>query len=367
MPSSKIPPKIIGVPWRLSEVWNTTLDNMQDRPYIPRDYCYASEMGGAFCDRYLKMYAVPMTNKPNVRSRRKFQAGFMWEWILGMVFISSGMLKKQQIRVERNIPKMLRVSGRLDYVLGAPADWNLAKDNIKRLQDGMMALGLDAPPFIYTAIDKFMDQYKGQLLRDYIGEMKSLSSFMMEKVKKLNAPLDHHKLQIHHYVSGNDQGYDNGKAFYVCKDDCILDEFDVRKDDGTETIYRKDLKQMTSFYNEGFNKKNPKSLMPPVEPLVLFDEGLYKFSKNWKVEYSQFLTYLYGYENPESYRMTWQRRVNSWNRVMKRCILGEKITDKNKEVIADGLKVFPKWDKYVALGKKAGAFAKPEEQEETED
>lgn len=367
MPSKQTTtPKIIGVPWRLSDVWNTTLDNQTDRPYIPRDYCYASEMGGALCDRYLKMNAVPMTNKPNVRSRRKFQAGYMWEFTLGMVFISSGMLRKQQVRVERNIKNMLRVSGRLDYVLGAPPDWNLAKDNIKRMQDGMIALGLEAPPFMYQAIDNFIDKYKGQLLRDYIGEMKSLSSFMMEKVQKLNSPLEHHKLQIHHYVAGNDQGYQEGKAFYVCKDDCILEEFDLNKDNGTEHVYRKDLKEMTLAYNNGFSNKNPMSLMPPKEPLVLFEEGMYRFSKNWKVEYSNFLTYLYGYETPEAYRMAWQKKTTSWNRVIKRCIRGDNITTKNLEVIADGKKHFPLWDKYVTLGKKAGAFQKPEETEEDE-
>jgi len=104
MPSSKkqksSPATIIGFPWNFSQVWNATLDIPEERPFIPRDYCYASEIGSSFCDRYLKMYAVPMSNAPNTRSRRKFQAGNVWEGVLGMVLISAGMLKKKQIRVE---------------------------------------------------------------------------------------------------------------------------------------------------------------------------------------------------------------------------------------------------------------------------
>lgn len=360
--------KITGIPWRLADVWNLTLDNPSSRPYIPRDYMYASELGGAFCDRYLKMYGVKMTNPPNTRSLRKFQAGNIWEWVLGMILISAGMLKKRQLRVETRLPRMLRVSGRLDYTVGSPTDWNAAKESVKKVIDGLELLGLDVPPFFFTAIDKFIDTYKGKMLADVVAEIKSLSSFMMEKVQNLGEPLYHHKLQDYHYVKGNDQGILSGKIWYVGKDDCFMEEFDVVDSKELFELYREDIRLMTKYYNNGFNKRKPTELMPEREPLVLFDEGLFRFSKNWNVEYSPFLTYLYNYETPEKYRFAWQRKVASWNRVMKRCVLGDNITAKNKEVIEDALEYFPKWDKYVALAKKSGAFQKPEENdnEETE-
>jgi len=50
--------------------------------------------------------------------------------------------------------------------------------------------------------------------------------------------------------------------------------------------------------------------------------------------------------------------------VFKRCAKGDRITDKNKEVIAEAKKQFPKWDKMVASAKKAGAFVGQEEEDE---
>lgn len=378
MPSSKKSPvKLVGVPWQFSEVWNTTLDTPTQRPFIPRDYCYASEIGGAFCDRYLKMYGVKMSNPPNTRSLRKFQAGNIWEWVMGMILISAGMLKKKQMRVEVKLPKMLRVSGRLDFIVGAPLDWKLAKESVEKTRDGLELLGLDVPPFFFTAIDKLIDKYSGQKIADVVLETKSISSFMMEKVQKTGIPLYHHALQIFHYVYGNEEGIDSGKLFYIGKDDCLMQEFDVHNDERLLEIYKSDIRTMTKYYNAGFDKRNPKKLMPPIEPLVLFEEGVWKFSKNWNVEYSNYLTYLYGYETPEKYRMAWQYKINAWNRCFKRCVLEDtyikregkpdllmKLTPANKETRAEAFKVFPKWDFYIKQARKSGAFVKIEEDEE---
>ncbi len=368
---------LVGMPWNFSEVWNMTLDNPEERPYIPRNYCYASELGGALCDRYLKMYGVPMSNPPNIRSRRKFQAGSVWEFIMGMVLISAGMLKKKQLRVETNLKGLLRVSGRLDFVVGAPADWNEAKAGVEKMKTGLELLGLDLPPFFFTAIDKFIEKYKNQKLIDVILETKSLSSFMMEKVQKTGQPLYHHALQEFHYVYGNEEGIDFGKIFYVGREDCLLEEFNVTKDDRLLAMYKNDLKQMTKYYNAGFDKKNPKKFMPPVEPLVIFEEGVWRFTKNWHVEYSNFLTYLYGFETPEKYRNAWQYKITSWNNAFKRYVMegmsvkreGKPdlimtVTDNNREKRKDALQFFPNWDKLVAKAKAAGAFQKDEEGED---
>ncbi len=358
--------KIIGVPWKFSEIWNQTLDEEQDRPLIARDYIYASELGNPFCDRYLKMYAVKPTNPPNIRSKRKFQAGNIWEWIIGIILISAGMLKKKQLRVESKLPRLLKVSGRLDYIVGNPLNWDKAKEAVEKIQTDLQLLELDIPPFFFKAINKFIDNYKGVMLREVVLETKAISSFAMEKVQKTGIPLYQHALQIFHYVQGNDQDINEGKLFYVCKDDCILEEFVINNDDRLFEIYKNDIKLMTKYYNAGFDKRDPTKLMPPREQMVLFEEGIWKFQKNLGVEYSPYLKLLYGYETPEAYRMGWQYKVSAWNRVFKRCVCGDKMTDKNREVIADAIKHFPAWDKLVAKAKAAGAFQKPEEEGEDE-
>lgn len=351
--------------WTLRDIWNDTLDSPQARVPAPRNYMYASELGKSYCDRYLKMYGVKPTNPPNTRSLRKFQAGESWEWIVGIVLMAAGMLKKKQIRVESKLPRMARVSGRLDFVVGSPSNYQEAKDNIKKIQDGLSVLGLDGiPPFFFKAIDRFVESNKGVVFSDAITEIKTVSSFMMDKIQKTGVPMPHHTLQNFHYVFGNEDGIDSGKLIYICKDDCIMEEFNVFNNEENMEMYRADIKKMSKYYAAGFNPANPMELMPPKEPLVVFEEGAWRFSKNWNVEYSDYLKLLYDYDTPEAYRMGWQYKVSSWNRVFKRCVKGDNMTAKNKEVIEEAMKVFPKWDRLVAAAKADGAFQKDEEEVE---
>lgn len=369
MPSSKkksSAAKLIGETWNLSQIWNQTLDIPVQRPLVARNYIYGSEVGKSFCDRYLKMYAVKPSNPPNTRSLRKFQAGDSWEFIVGMVLSAAGMLKKQQVRVEIKFPKLLRVSGRLDFIVGVPDDFEVAKENIEKMQQSLELIGWSLPPFFFNAIIKFMEKYKGKKLADVIAEIKTVSSFMMEKIQKTGQPMSHHVFQNFTYVYGNEIGVTTGKLLYICKDDCIMEEFVIDNNEEILKAYKADVRQMTKYYNAGFDPKNPQKLMPPKEPLVLFEDGVWRFAKNWNVEYSDYLEFLYGYATPEAYRMAWQYKVSSWNRVFKRCCQGARMTDKNIDAITDAKKYFPLWDKYVAKAKAAGAFQKPEEEGEDE-
>lgn len=363
-PSKKTSATLIGKPWSLRDVWNDTLIKPERRIIQPRNYSYASELGKSLPDRYLKMYGVKPTNPPNERSLRKFQAGEVWEWVVGIILISAGMLKKKQIKVDTKLPRLCSVHGRLDFVVGQPADYNVAKDNIKRMQDQLLLLDIETPPFFFKAIDNFIEKYKGQNLSDYITELKTVSSFMMEKLQKTGKPMYHHELQNFHYVHGNEENIRNGKLLYICKDDCIMEEFIVNDTDELFEEYRTDIKLISRAYANGFNAKDVVKQMPPKEDLVLYEESLFKFAKNWNVEYSDYLTLLYGFETPEKYRNAWQFKINQWNRVFKRCVKGDRITDKNIEVIAEAKNHFPKWDKMVAAAKKAGAFVDNQEEED---
>lgn len=376
-PSKKTSAKLIGKPWNLRDIWNDTLIKPERRILQARNYSYASELGKALPDRYLKMYGVKPTNPPNERSLRKFQAGDVWEWVVGIILISSGMLKKKQIKVDTKLPRLIPVHGRLDFVVGQPSDYNVAKDNIKRMQDQLLLMDIETPPFFFKAIDNFIDKYKGQNLADYITELKTVSSFMMEKLQKTGEPMYHHALQNFHYVTGNIEEIRQGKLLYICKDDCIMEEFDILETEELFQMYRDDIKAMTRAYTNGFDAKNVTKLMPPREEQVLFEDSLFRFSKNWNVEYSDYLTLLYEYKTPEEYRNKWQYKINQWNRVFKRAAMeGQeiprngkapliiKLTPLNKEVIAEAKKQFPKWDKMVAAAKKAGAFVDNQEEED---
>lgn len=368
---------LVGIPWKFSDIWNATLDSKSDRPLVKRDYIYASELGSPFCDRYLKMNAVTPTNPPNTRSKRKFQAGDIWEWIIGIILVSSGMLKSRQVPVKSKLPRLLPVSGRLDFTVGSPDDWAAAKASVQKIKDMLETMNLETPPFFFTAIDRLIDKYKNSFLMDVVLEAKAVSTYAMEKVQKMGKPMRQHMLQEFHYVYNNDIGINNGKVFYVCKDDCILEEFDISRDD--EEIfkeYKEDIRQMTKYYSAGFDPKDPTRLMPPKEPLIIFDDVLFKFQKNLGVEYSSYLTMLYGYETPEKYRNAWAYKATAWSNVFKRAVLegtyvkraGKpdllmKLTPKNHEHIEEASKMFP-WKKMVAKARSAGAFQDLSDDEE---
>jgi hypothetical protein len=59
---------------------------------------------------------------------------------------------------------------------------------------------------------------------------------------------------------------------------------------------------------------------------------------------------LYGYERPDIYRQTWDKKISSFNRTLKRVVNGDKMTKLNLETIEEAKKVFPEWDKYIEIG-----------------
>lgn len=337
--------------WTFAEIWNDSLLTFDERVAVPRDYIYASELGGSFIDRYLKMLGTKPTNPPNDRSKRKFQAGNLWEWIIMFVLIRAGIMRKQQVRAEVTLPGMLRVSGRLDFIAGGTPDWEKAQYDIEHMH---------FPPFIEYATEQIMKRFKelyaGVELEELIMEFKSTSSFVFERAMATKRANPNHVLQNFHYVFGST--YEMGKVTYVCRDDCRLLEFPVYGSAyDIQMDYQKDIETMTGYYNA---KK-----VPPKEKELLFDQSTGRFNTNWKVEYSGYLTKIYKYKNPDEYRETYKSMVASFNRVFKRCVNGDKMTDNNKIAIRLAKKYFPDFDTYVDIAKQQGIVEVQEEEDET--
>lgn len=357
--------KIIGHPWELVVLWNQAINCLPERPLIKRDYVWASELGGAFVDRYLRMNAVPMTNPPNERSRRKFLSGHIFEWIVSIVLVMVGILQKKQVRTELQLRGLPKVTGKMDYIAGGDVDWERAYAEIERMKNLFNEVHDDAPPiimhateYIYSAMRK---QYERKPLKRIIYENKAVSTFAFQKMQRSGA-MAPHILQTGHYIIANADDIDEGKIGYICKDDCLMEEFSLEYSPQLLKLYKKDLMQIGGYMDAA--GKNPLKNLPPREPEVLFDDKLYRFERNLRVEYSSYLEMLYGYKTPEEYRDKWQRNVTNWNRVFKRVVRGDKITDKNKPILNDVTNVFPDWEKYVYKAKSEGAFLKPEESEE---
>src|SRR5688572_30835972 len=162
--------------WTFIEIWNNSLLSVSERPTVYRDYMYASELGNSYIDRYLKMLGTKPTNPPNNRSLRKFQAGNIWEWIVGFVLTRAGVLTARQIRSQVELPGCLRVSGKLDFIAGGDLDFERAQFEISQLH---------LPELIEHAtteiISNLKTMYAGKTLVEVIMEAKSVSSFVFER------------------------------------------------------------------------------------------------------------------------------------------------------------------------------------------
>lgn len=318
MPTLKKQKPII---WSLADMWNEVAYR-EPTVLKKRDYIYASEIGMPFYDRYLKMKAVPFTNPPNERSRRKFLAGNIWEYTVKQILIACGIYRQEEVTLNgRPYDHCLDVHGRCDFVAGGFVDGEAARIAVAQLK---------LPDFLFVIADKIIAGLADKRLEEKILELKSVSTFAMDKVEGMGAPMPNHTLQGYHY-------HKNGKwkadVAYICKDDCRMAQFPIGK--ATEPLYLADLEQMTDHYRAG--KK------PPLAPLLSFDYTFGTFVKNIYVEYSPYLSH-YGFDTPDDFRAAINYLI-SWNRTLGRFVMAEtgvttptgkaiQITPKNYEVKA---------------------------------
>lgn len=336
--------------WTFFQHWNNSISR-EDRPLKPRDYIWASEIGGAYLDRFLKMNAETPTNPPNMRSRRKFQAGHEWERNIRMLLSFAGIHKSSEEYFTHQYSGLLKVTGRADFVAGGTPDWAKARQLIK----DYALLGNDTPTdddFYMRIMNNFALAIGNKTLKTIILELKSCSSFMFDMYEATGKPNRHHELQLFHYLKSS--GMDEGHIVYISKDDCRMIEFGVFNPSPIEDLYRADIEEMTKIFKLG--------KQPEKEPQVLFDENRGKFTKNWKIEYSNYLTKIYGYSEPESYRAMWDSKITAFNRALGRLVLSETggktptgkpitLTAGNKEALAELEATFESYPAIIAKAK----------------
>lgn len=335
--------------WSFYNVWNESLlQQKSDKKYTSRSHIWASEMGGAMVDRYLKMTGVQPTNPPNMRSLRKFEAGNIWEWIITLVLRRVGILIDTQQWISHQYPDLLEVTGYLDVLAGGNPDWEKAKAEI---QD------LTLPNFIQRATNDLVDHFKEKYpngLNEVVLEMKSCSSFMFDVYERNKAANPNHRLQTFHYLKSKNM--QEGHIVYICKDDARMLEIGVLNPSYEEDNYKADIEAITKYIRA--------KEQPPLEKMIVFDNDFGRFSANWKVAYSQYLTHLYGLENQMQFDNIYKKKAAGFNRVIKRIAEGKKMTAANEEILVDMRKQFNDIDPMVEIVKSKLKSDDKEEEEE---
>lgn len=306
--------------WTFYESWNKALENKEIKTQKPRQKIWASEIGGAYIDRYLKMTGVQQTNPPNARSLRKFEAGNILEWIVGLVLRRADILIDSQEWVQYQYDGLLPVTGKLDFLAGGNPDYDRAKKEIG---------SLNLPEFFNRATNQIIDYLKQNYpdgLEKIILEIKSCSSFMFERYEKYGLQsTGSHKLQTFHYIKAKNMP--ESHLVYISKDDLRMIELCVTNPSLVEDEYKKDIETMTHYINN--------NVRPQQEKEIVYNEDTFKFSANWKVEYSSYLKHIYGYDEPIQYRGKYDKMVASWNRTLGRAIAGKNTTVRNKENMSE--------------------------------
>ena len=308
--------------WSFYQLWNESLEEgKNDRKFEPRQKIWASELGGAYIDRFLKMTGVQPSNPPNPRSLRKFEAGNIWEAIVGYVLRRAGILINKQQWISYQYPDLLPVTGKLDFLAGGNPDYEKSLQLIAKEFDWL-------PEFISRATKNIifhLQQKHPNGLAEIILEIKSCSSFMFERYEANSTGNPHHKLQLFHYLKS--KFMPEGHLVYVSKDDARLLEIGVLNPSEIEVFYKDDIKAITSYVLS--NER------PPLEKSIIFDEEFGQFSANWKVGYSNYLTYLYKLENQKAFDNLYKPIAERWNRVLGRIAAGKEMTANNSEAIKE--------------------------------
>lgn len=280
-----------------AEIWNSSL-NTEDRPLKERPYCWASELGKPMVDRYLAMTATPYSNSPNTRSRRKFFAGNVWEFVAGLILSQLGIIQDNQQEVWTH--GALSVKGKLDYLLGGKPNYDKARDTIRHFQ-----FQKEMTDRFVKVIEMFEQTIGYEEIEPRVHEIKSCSEYVIDKLQN-GGNIIGHDLQIHHYLKGLNMP--QGEIDYISKNDALMET------------------SIINFPNLELDNKCEQDLItlkgylvakqqPPKEPLILFEE---KFTKNFGIEYSSYLTLVYGFKEPMEYSELVKGKIGRWNRVLAR-------------------------------------------------
>jgi len=324
--------------WKFSDIWNESLINGEPREVRGRDRIWASELGGAFIDRWYKMHGKAFSNPYDKRTLRKFEAGRVFEWIAQMVLTRAGVIRSAQDYVSFQYPDKLEVSGKLDFLVGGEKiDWERAK---KEANDEFL------PGFMKRATNRLIDHFSSKYpdgMETSIIEIKSVGSMMFHRYDLYHKADPRHEMQLYHYLKGTN--IPSGRIVYISKDDLCMAEVPVSPSEELENRYLADISEMSRLF--------VLPDQPEKEKPVVFDTAGGRFSVNWKIGYSNYLTLIYGFKDQAEVDARFSPQVARWNRVLGRCVQGKRMTKDNLGAIEDIKKDFPDFDNLIESAKKS--------------
>lgn len=301
--------------WSLAGPWNASLLNMPTKPVEKRDHLWASELGKSPVDVFYHVNGTTPTNPPNARSRRKFEAGNVFEWIVRLMLQRAGILQDEQVHCKYQHQSFLEVTGKCDFIAGGTPDF-------KKAMAELAALDM---PEVFMQAAKEMDVYFQKNypagVRSLPVEVKSVSAFMFEGLLQKKTAIHGHRLQMTHYLKA--LKYDKGHILYICRDDLRMMEVPILNGGRFEQEYFEAIEKH-SYYIQ-------KNEVPPLEEPIVYDEDTMRFTTNWRIGYSLYLSMLYGFKDQAEFDEKYKAIPPKWNSTLNRFRAGKKMTKLNLE------------------------------------
>jgi len=284
--------------WSVQEVWNKELVLARERTLKPRTHMWASDLGKNYYERYLKMTAIEPDFPYNERTLRKFEAGNLFERIVGFVLMSSGLLKHDNKWYQ--IPedsKTLAISVKPDFIAGGKPDWSRVKEDLKK--NMLFELMPNLERIAKKLVENLSEKYPNGL-NDLVYEIKSINSMVFwSKKDYLKEAYPHHRLQA--FAEMRATGLPEARLLYISKDDLTVAEFSLFLNDSKLIkSFEEDTQKMTEFIRTNTE--------PPKPDFVVFDKHRklrYQKDKkkkviqgcyvpNWQVFWSNYITRMTG-------------------------------------------------------------------------
>lgn len=305
----------------IAEGWNAGFVEGEEWETKPREHLWASELGNAPIDLFLRLKGEKPSNPPNERAKRKMGAGLDWEFTIEQILATAGILVAKQVRCEYQFEGLLKVTGKCDFMIGGKVNIEAAQ---KYLEEGRAYISPNRARAAMNAIKYYQKNYPNGF-KQHPDELKSISDYAMDMMEKSNRPILRNELQLLHYLVSLDHNV--GTLSYLNRNDERMMEFSIYKTEESIKKYRKPIEIFSKYWyaNE----------TPPLEKLVIWDEEQGRFSKNLNVSYSNYLTRLYGFKEPREYDEPYGKKAGNWNRVMTRMAQGKTMTKKNEEILKE--------------------------------
>ena len=305
--------------WGLTQIWNIALENVPRHELEPRDYCWASELGGSYYDRYWKMKGRKPTTPPNARALRKFEAGNLVEWVMLQVLARAGVIKgTQEHFIYEGVG--INVTGRLDFEAGGEiqaADYSDLPETFQGIAE--------------STITQLKEKFPDGLANVNI-EIKSCAAIMFDRYQL--APSPQHSLQAFVQAKATKRPT---LLVYVSKDDLRICEWKIMPiSDKYQKLLDTDLEGMIETLVLLEDEL-------PKEPLLSYSD---KFSSNWRIEYSNYLTD-YGFELPEEYSKPAKSMALRLNNIVKKLKEGKELTKVNLKTLEECYAFYPEAEEII--------------------